>query len=228
MKRLTLLLAVALLAWAATSDAKTFLLYSKTDSIWARIGYTTVAGNPTGLGLSEATIYRHYVDSTGVLRNAGNCTSFWAEVVQVRGPDAVADSASIFVMSMRSHNPFTPDNDTLTVTLGARRAHLALQTAPGASPLLDTASVVRSGVVPTDSTLGWGEYGARITPATTANTLWQSGAMQGQRIDFLNTYNGQPLVAYFPSFRWRVIGTALNKWPKLVWYKLTIYCKRED
>lgn len=224
MKRLTLfaVLAASLLAWAAPSSAKNVLLYYKADSIWARVGNLTAT---TGGLLSEAGKFRHSLDSTGVLRNAGNCVRFWINVVQLPNPNAVggADTTATMFFSIRARAPNDPSNDTLAVELPTAKPQVGATLAT-ASPL-DSLTIMAPTVMGTDSTCAWNETGVQL--GSPSGSTWMFGGRPGRHITFGNGYYGEKGEAV--EFRWRVAGKVLpGTTPKLVFYKLWIYGTRED
>jgi hypothetical protein len=225
MKRLTLfaVLAASLLAWAAPADATSVkFLFSKTDSIWARIGGDATTTNTSGSGLSEVGKYRHFVDSTGMLKNCGDCTRYWAEVTHNKNPNAGGtDSATVWFVSMRNH-PGGIENDTTTIDLG-RRPPPGSATVTSITPQ-DTAMVFLPLSYGTDSTAGWCEWSVGTTP--NQGTLMYTGHRTGARIDFETAY--LPRLASNPSFKWRVAGSSGFKFPKLVFYTIRFYCQRGD
>jgi hypothetical protein len=233
MKRLMLLavLAASLLAWAAPASAgKIAILYTKTDSIWARVGY--VGGTPGGALLSEATKYRHFIDSTGVLKNCGSCTRFWAEIVQLKNPDAASgvDTVGTMYMSMRSHNDDAKTNDSLIVDLPLKAQ--AVSTTAESGNRMDSAFVYNPYNVGTDSTAGWNEIAVQLNPNVSllasnsaSNFMWTGHV--GQIAIFGNAYYNQ--LAVNPSFKWRIAGKYVaGQGPRLMFYKLTIYCYKGD
>jgi hypothetical protein len=221
MKRLTLLLAVALLAWAAPASPKgMYLVYSKTDSIWARVGNLTAT---TGGLLSEAAAFRHSVDSTGVLLRCGTCSRYIVEVQQLRNPNAAggADTTATMYFQMKDHPDGVAANDSLAIEVPIRGpvGFTSAQT----TPPVDTTRILAPTMPGTDSTAAWCEYSVQLGVAST----WLFSGRPARRFIFGSAYYG-PYVAN-PEFRWRVAGQVVaGTTPKLVFYRLSIYCFRED
>jgi hypothetical protein len=226
MKRLTLfaVLAASLLAWAAPASAgRIALLYYKSDSIWSRIGNTTnLASNTSGL-LSETTAFRHWRDSTGVIKNAGNCVRYWANVFQVRNPNASADTIGTMYLSMRDYPEFELTNDSLAVELPSR---VPLGSASAeVNPPIDSTIVSIPTQLGTDSTSTWNEVAIRLGAGT--GTTWYYAGRTGRRATFGNAYYGH--MAANPCFFWRSAGQfAPGTTPKILYYKIYIYCYKED
>jgi hypothetical protein len=124
--------------------------------------------------------------------------------------------------SMRAHPENDLTNDSLTIELPIR-AHFA-GSSMQVNPPVDSLNVFVPTTMGTDSTCAWNEYAVRLGVAT--GTTWLFAGHVGRHLNFGNAYYSQ--VATYPSFRWRVAGQYLvGTTPKLVWYKLYIYCYKE-
>jgi hypothetical protein len=184
------------------------VIFSKTDSIYGRIGYPglTIAGH-------------HFADST--VSKSPNFSRYWAEFVQLSNPNGGGtDTTCRFAIQMRSRDPIYSTNDTLATGIGMRK--LLIATGASANPPADSMTVSTIYYGGTDSTLAWNELGAfaSYVPTTRAGATISRVA----RVDFEDAVTHRPWLAYQPEFVWRILASyRAAQFPIVAWYRIVIY-----